>query len=212
MKQCFRSLVYLFVAFGFSVALASPKDDLFIAINRDDPGAVSKLLSQGVDPNTIDDKGRTSLGFALLNESNRAAEALLASPTLDVNQLNQAGETALMIAALRGNLDWVKRLLARGAEVNRDGWSALHYAASGPNTEVLALLLQQGANIEGRSPNGTTPLMMAARYGPEPSVDRLLSAKAEIRATNEHGLSAVDFARLGGRESLSTRLAKLMPR
>lgn len=212
MKSCLKYFVYSLVALWISFANANPKDDLFVAVNRDDAGAVSRLLAQGADPNTIDDKGRTSLGFALLNESHRAAEALLASPKLDVNQLNRAGETALMIAALRGNLDWVKRLLNRGAQVNHDGWSALHYAASGPSTEVLDLLLQKGANIEGRSPNGTTPLMMAARYGPESSVDRLLAAKAEIRATNEHGLGAVDFAKLGGRESLMQRLDKLMPR
>ena len=173
---------------------------------------MTKLLKQGFDPNTLDDKGRTGLGFALLNESMRAAEALAEDPRLDVNQLNTAGESALMIAALRGNLDWVKRLLARGAQVNHDGWSALHYAASGPNPEVLELLIRQGANIEGRSPNGTTPLMMAARYGSEPNVDRLLAAKAEIRASNEQGLTAVDFAKLGGRESLTKRLAQLMPR
>lgn len=212
MKFFLKCLVYSVVTLWFSMAGAATNDEMFIAVNRDDAGAVSRLLAQGADPNTIDDKGRTSLGFALLNESHRAAEALLASPRLDVNQLNRAGETALMIAALRGNLDWVRRLLARGAQVNHDGWSALHYAASGPNTEVLELLLQKGANIEGRSPNGTTPLMMASRYGPEASVDRLLAAKAEIRATNEHGLSAVDFARQGGRESLTQRLDKLMPR
>jgi uncharacterized protein len=212
MRVHFKFLIYLALAIGFSSSMAAPRDDMFRALNRDDPGAVTDLLKQGVDPNTIDDKGRTSLGFALLNESWRAANALMASTRLDVNQLNTAGESALMIAALRGNLEWVKRLLAQGAQVNHDGWSALHYAASGPNTEVLELLLKQGANVEGRSPNGTTPLMMASRYGPEANVDRLLAAKAEIRASNEQGLTAVDFARQGGRESLTARLGKLLPR
>lgn len=212
MRIDLKFLAYLFIVIWISSVSAAPRDDLFRALNRDDPGAVTELLKQGIDPNTLDEKGRTSLGFALLNESFRAADALMAAPRLEVNQLNQAGESALMIASLRGNLDWVKRLLARGAQVNHDGWSALHYAASGPNTEVLDLLLKQGANIEGRSPNGTTPLMMAARYGPEGNVDRLLAAKAEIRASNEQGLTAVDFARLGGRESLTARLGKLMPR
>ncbi|MBL8303517.1 MAG: ankyrin repeat domain-containing protein [Ideonella sp.] len=212
MTKHFKVALYLVLAIGFSSAFAGSRDDFFIALNRDDGGWVARLLKQGFDPNTLDDKGRTALGFALLNDSMRAAEALMESPTLDVNRLNTAGESALMIAALRGNLDWVKRLLARGAQVNHDGWSALHYAASGPNPEVVDLLIRQGANIEGRSPNGTTPLMMAARYGSEPNVDRLLAAKAEIRASNEQGLTAVDFARLGGREPLTKRLDQLMPR
>lgn len=212
MRKYFKYLTYLAVAVSISPSYAGSFDDFFIALNRDDKGAVTKLLRQGFDPNTLDDKGRTGLGFALLNESLQAAEALMESPTLDVNRLNAAGESPLMIAALRGQLEWCKRLIARGAQINHDGWSALHYAASGPNLAVLELLIEKGANLEGRSPNGTTPLMMAARYGSEPNVDRLLAAKAEIRATNEQGLSAVDFAKLGGRESLRKRLALLMPK
>ena len=212
MTKHFKFALYLAAVIGVSGAHAGAYEDFSIALHRDDKGAMTTLLERGFDPNTLDEKGRTGLGFALLNESLKAAEALMASPALNVNQLNSNGESALMIAALRGNLDWCKRLVARGAKVNHDGWSALHYAASGPNVEVIDYLLQQGANLEGRSPNGTTPLMMAARYGSEPNVDRLLAAKAEIRATNEQGLSAVDFARLGGREKLTQRLDKLMPK
>lgn len=212
MKYHFRFALYLLIATALFPVRAGAYDDFFVALNRDDGGAVTRLMQRGMDPNTLDPKGRTGLGFALLNDSLQAAEALLANPRLDVNQLNTNGETALMIAALRGNLDWVKRLVDRGAQINHDGWSALHYAASGPNPAVLNFLLQKGAHVEGRSPNGTTPLMMAARYGSEANVDRLLAARAEIRASNEHGLTAVDFARLGGRESLTARLDKLMPR
>ncbi len=212
MRTYFKYAIYLFAAATISCAHASPQEDLFIAVNRDDAGAVNRVLQAGADPNAQDDKGRTMLGFALLNESNKAAEALLASPKLDINKLNRVGESALMIAALRGNLDWAKRLVARGAQINHDGWSALHYAATGPNTELVDWLIGKGAHVEGRSTNGTTPLMMAARYGSEANVDRLLAAKAEIRASNEQGLTAVDFAKLGGREALTARLAKLMPR
>ncbi|GAP34711.1 ankyrin repeat domain-containing protein [Piscinibacter sakaiensis] len=192
-------------------ARADGVEDLLVAINRDDRGGVRRLLERGVDPNALDAKGRNGLSFALLNDSLAAAEVLLADPKVDVNRLNAAGESPLMIAALRGNLDWCKRLVARGAKVNHDGWSALHYAASGPNAAIVDWLIGLGANVEGRSPNGTTPLMMAARYGPEDAVDRLLAARAEIRATNEQDLNAVDFARLGGRESLMRRLARLLP-
>ena len=211
-KFHFKFAIYLFVMMALFPVQGNANDELFVALNRDDRGAVTRLLRRGVDPNTLDSKGRTGLGFALLNDSLQAAEALLASTKLDINQLNSNGETALMIAALRGNLAWVQRLVNRGAQINHDGWSALHYAASGPNPEVLNFLLEKGAHVEGRSPNGTTPLMMAARYGNEANVDRLLAARAEIRASNEHGLTAVDFARLGGRESLTARLDKLMPR
>lgn len=213
MNRFLKFLVYPLVALCFSMsAKADSRESFFIALNRDDSGAVERLLARGFDPNTMDDKGRTGLTFALLNDAMRSAEVLMASKATDLNRLNAAGESPLMIAALRGNLELCKRLVARGAQVNHDGWSALHYAASGPNVAVIDFLLQQGANLEGRSPNGTTPLMMAAGYGSEQAVDRLLAARAEIRATNEQGLSAVDFARRSGREALTKKLAALMPR
>lgn len=209
----FKFPIYLLAALAVSCAHAGSYEDFFTALNRDNPSAVSSLVERGFDPNTLDDKGRTPLGFALLNESWRAAEALMQAKALDVNKLSSVGESPLMIAALRGNLEWCKRLVARGAQVNHDGWSALHYAASGPNNlAVLDYLIGQGANVEARSPNGTTPLMMAARYGSEATVDRLLRARAEVRATNEQGLGVVDFARLSGRDFMVEKLERLMPR
>jgi hypothetical protein len=73
----------------------------------------------------------------------------------------------------------------------------------------VALLLDKGAPVDARSPNGTTPLMMAARYGAEPSVDLLLQRGADPKLKNDRQLSAADFARQGGREALAQRLERL---
>jgi ankyrin repeat protein len=75
---------------------------------------------------------------------------------------------------------------------------------------VVDLLLARGAAIEAPSPNGTTALMMAARYGPEDTVDLLLVRGASLSARNIQGLTVVDFARLGGRDKLASRLAALV--
>jgi ankyrin repeat protein len=71
---------------------------------------------------------------------------------------------------------------------------------------VVALLLERGAAIEARSPNGTTALMMAARYGNEQSVAVLLEHKADTQTRNDRGMNAADFARSVGREALAKRL------
>jgi len=112
----------------------------------------------------------------------------------------------VMMAALRGNLDWTKRLLERGARLNKPGWTPLHYAATGPEASVVAMLLERGAAIEATSPNGTTPLMMAARYGTEDAVNLLLARGAKLEAQNVQGLNAAEFARLAGRDRLAIRL------
>ena len=134
------------------------------------------------------------------------AAALLARRELKVDATNAADETPLMMAALRGNLEWTQRLLDRGAQVTRNGWTPLHYAASGPEPKLLTLLLDRGAAIDAPSPNRTTPLMMAARYGAPGAAELLLARGADVRARNELGLTAADFARQVGRDALAAKL------
>lgn len=206
----FRKAFYLFVFIGFSSAQAGSYEDFFIAIQRDHPDTVTSLLKQGFDPNTLDPKGRTGLMLALQQKSFLCAAALLEAPALQVDALNDAGESALMLTVLRGELEMSQKLLARGAKVQLPGWSPLHYAASGPSVQAVALLLDRGADVNAGSPNGSTALMMAARYGSEDSVDLLLARGADPKRRNERDLSAADFARLGGREKLTARLQALL--
>ena len=130
----------------------------------------------------------------------------MGQPALDVNAVNASGETPLMMAALRGDLDWARRLIERGAKVHQDGWSPLHYAATGPEPKIVVLLLDRGAPIDARSPNRSTPLMMAARYGAEANVDLLLARGADKRLRNDRDLDASEFAKLAGRDFLVSRL------
>jgi ankyrin repeat protein len=176
-------------------------------VNVDNAQGVTDLLARGFDPNSPSEQAQTALFLALRDGSPKVVAALLADPRTAIDAVNANGETPLMMAALRGQADWTVRLLERGAQLNRSGWTALHYAATGPGTAVVALLLGRGAALEAPSPNGTTPLMMAARYGPEETVDLLLARGASLNARNIQGLNAADFARLGGRDKLATRLA-----
>lgn len=208
----FKCVVYLIVGMWFSVANAGAYEDFFQAVNRDDGRTVRQLIERGFDPNSRDPKGQAALHLALRDESLAVAEALWASPALDVSALNATGESPLMMAALRGNLAWAQRLLERGARVHKDGWSPIHYAATGPEPKLVALLLDKGAAIDAESPNRSTPLMMASRYGAEASVDLLLARGADARRRNDLDLSAVDFARQAGRDFLVERLQKAATR
>lgn len=204
----FKSVFYLFVLFATLTVLAGSYEDFFVAVKRNDGGSVTELLQRGFDPNTPDPSGNIALVLALQAENFAVAEALMARPGLNINALNQSGESALMMAALRGNLAWCERLLARGASINKPGWTALHYAAAGPEPKVVKLLLDRGAVVDAESPDKTTPLMMAARYGPEEGVTLLLAHGADPKRTNARNMNAADFARGGGREWLAQRLSK----
>lgn len=212
-KYCFRFAIYLFVAIGISVSHAGAYEDFFQAVGRDDAGTVEALLQRGFDPNSRDEKGQTGLYLSQREGSLKVAALLLSHPQSRVDLANGAGETALMMAALRGNVDWVGRLLDKGAAIEgpaagaAPGWTPLHYAASAPDAKAVALLLARGARIDSRSPNGTTPLMMAAQYGNEESVKLLLKQGGDLRLRNDLGLDAAEFARRGGRDALAASLA-----
>lgn len=207
LRHC-RRVVCLLAATVSLYAHAGSYDDFFQAVALDNAAAVSALTRRGFDANSRDPNGQTGLFLALQGESFQVAEVLLKDPSLDVNALNQTEESALMIAALKGQASWVQRLIERGAQVNKRGWSPLHYAATGPEPAVVTLLLDRGAAIDAESPNRSTPLMMAAQYGNEANVDVLLARGADPRRKNDRGLDAADFARLAQREALAARLAQ----
>ena len=203
LRNMFRKLVYLFIIIGVCSVQAGSYEDFFSAVRNDNASVVKDLLERGFDPNTRDGKGQPGLTVAMQEQSLKVTRLLLGQPSVDVNALNQAGESALMIAALKGNVTSLGLLLERGARINQPGWSAIHYAATGPEPQAVRLLLDRGADVNAASPNGSTPLMMAAQYGAEASVNLLLERGADARLRNQRDLRAADFARLGGRESLT---------
>ena len=205
-----RKLLQLILLYGVStLSHAGAYEDFFRSIDIDDGRTLSRLLQRGFDPNTPDPQGQVGLFLALRGGSDQAVEILLGHPELKVDATNGSDETPLMMAALRGAIGPARRLLERGARLERPGWTPLHYAASGPSSPMVRLLLERGAPIDARSPNGTTPLMMAARYGDEGSVAVLLERGADASLRNQLELGAADFARAAGREALARRLESL---
>lgn len=189
---------------------AGAYEDFFVAILRDDDAAIAALLRRGFDPNTRDPKGQVGLTIALQNGSSKAFAALLASSQVNVEARNAQDESPLMMAALKGNLEAVKALLARDADVNKTGWTPLHYAASAGSRQhvaIIALLLENHAYIDATSPNGTTPLMMAAQYGSNEAVQLLLDEGADPTLKNQLGLTAADFALRVSRTESADKIA-----
>lgn len=169
-------------------------EDFFAAVKRDDAKIVSALIQRGFDPNTRDVAGEHPLMLALREPSPKVLAVLLDWPKIDVDARNRQDESPLMIAALKGMTDVARQLLDKGADVNKPGWTPLHYAATHGHLEIMNLLLEQHAYVDAESPNGTTPLMMAAMYGTPSAVKLLLESGADPLLKNQLGLSAIDFA------------------
>ncbi len=196
-------------------APAAKLRDWMRLIELDAARDVRRWLQEGQDPNAVGANGQAGLHWALMQQSAGAVAALLADPRTDVEALNVHGESPLMLAALRGRLDWVQKLVARGAQIDPEPgarrWRALHYAASGESAAVVAWLVEQGASIDALSPNGSSALMLAWGYGPVDAGLLLMARGASQALRNDSGLQAWDFAKRGGREDLAKR-AGLAPK
>jgi hypothetical protein len=190
--------------------------DFFQSIQSDDVRTVQSLLQRGFDPNTVNAAGVPGLVLALREPSLKVAELLIGWPETKVEIRNEKDESPLMLAALKGYFSLVKKLVERDADVNKPGWTALHYAASGGHVSVIEYLLDNSAYIDAESPNGTTPLMMAAMYGSPESVKALIQAGADLNVKNSVGLTALDFAvradRKNSKELIETGLQRLAAR
>jgi uncharacterized protein len=194
MRNWIKKSLYLFVLFGFSVANAGSYEDFFEAISRNDADAVAQLLQRGIDPNTPNPAGVPALMLALKLPTPAVAVALLARPDIHIEVRNAQDESPLMLAALAGELEICQTLIERDADVNKPGWAPLHYAATNSHIMVIRLLLDHHAYIDAASPNGSTPLMMAAMYGNASAVKLLLESGADPSLKNDLGLTAIDFA------------------
>lgn len=180
-------------------AAAGVYDDFFAGIRRDNPAMVQSALVRGFDVNTLGPEGEIGLSLAFFESAERVIPLLMQWPATDVNALNRKGESALMLAAWRGLTATAQTLVEKGADINKTGWTPLHYAASSGQVAMLGWLLENHAYIDAQSPNGTTPLMMAAMYGTQDAVELLLKQGADASLTNQQGLSALDFAERGER-------------
>jgi len=184
------------VPFPAAKAASPPDPTTFsIRVEQGDTDTVAGWLQSGLDPNFEGDRGGTGLMIAAW-DGNIAMMSLFVKHGADINRINGFKEQALMHAAWTGHLPAVSWLLDRGASVDGDPyeWSALHYAAFAGHDLIAKFLIQKGADVNARSNNGATPLMMAAHEGRDSMVKMLLDAGADRNIKNGLGENALTWA------------------
>ena len=97
-----------------------------------------------------------------------------------------AGFYDLLDAARANDTALAALLLAEGTEPNGgpsgfpDSYSPLQWAAYHGNTELIALLLDAGADTERRDFNGDRPMLWAARAGQARALSSLIAAGSPV--------------------------------
>ena len=188
-------IVVLLLCLGQAWAAVPDPITFSWTIERDDVSKVRAWLDEGLDPDY--QGGQLGSGLMIAAWHGRIdMMALFVERGANPRRANRNGEQPLQLAAWNGHQEAVKWLLEHGAALNRDGnqWGALHYAVFNGHQELAKYLIERGAEVNAPSPNGTTPLMLAAREGREELVRTLFEAGADPRSKNDWGDTALVMA------------------
>jgi len=181
---------------------------------------VKFLVKEGADYNVADKDGITPFMEAAAMGHVKVLEYLYSLQESDdsinseefVEIKSNSGVTALWLAASQGEVDCMKFLIKKGADVNvarNDGISAVMTASLNGYADAVKVLIDAGAKILGRDADGVTPLMNAAESG-ELEVVKVLVEKlksmeggtANLDAVSTTGYTALIIAAAQGRTSV----------
>jgi ankyrin repeat protein len=180
---------------------------------------VQRLVAAGADVNVEGGKYSTSpLYEAVTGRHKDIAEFLIANKA----NVKEDHRNLLYMVSSTGDADWVRLLVANGADVNAEGvcqtgppddmevapatgwfedshgWTAtpLAIASAWGHKSVVEALLDGGAGIDFKTKSGRTALMWASYYGQLGTVQTLLARGANLNIALEHTVSVsfIQFA------------------
>jgi len=115
-------------------------------------------------------------------------------------------------AAEEGNLQKVKNLLEKGADVNAEdseGVTVLMNAVFGRQIEIIEFLIERGADIHAKSSKGECTTLMCASYeGYKEIVELLIENGADVDAKEGYGRTALMWAEESGHTEIVEILRK----
>jgi ankyrin repeat protein len=175
---------------------------------------VAFLLSKGAQARCTDEDGETPLRAAFMAGQVRVMKMLLQHMGLQgLEERIEMEWTPLMEACGEGKVGLVREVVQHMEgqeleETDNRGRTALHWAALSGHDEVVAILLDKGAQTDIRDDDGTTPLMMAASRGHLGVVQLLVqhTGGQGLDATDHYGKTALHLAVEGGHEAVVTFL------
>ena len=177
---------------------------LHLAAVRDKPVMITALLEAGADLNTLDDSGGTALHAAAGSSAVRAPVAAAAAIVAlleagaDPNARDDSGHTALQLASAESAALMRTLLDAHAGRTVDDpnardafGYTALHAAARANSPELIAVLVDAGADLTAGDRAGDTALQVALYRGNPGAIAALAQAEADHESGAYQDFAAV---------------------
>jgi hypothetical protein len=170
--------------------------------------ARNRLLQLGI-PVTEDSFARCVL------EKKRETVSLFIQAGFSPDTMDPAGVPVLCLAARAGDREIFGALLKAGASVNLPahdrGCSAIIDCALGKHSAMLEDLLAAGADVNVKSKDGQSPLIISVGLNDEPTVELLLKAGAGADEPDSLGASARKYATLFNKPAMVALFEKYAP-
>ena len=186
--------------------------------------AVQFLLEMGVNIDDVDSNGRTALMLASKAGHKEIVEILLSAgangshqdqgqtavrtdtvslPHTDIDQ-----ESTILMAAKKDQTAVVNHYNCNPNKQDNNGLTALCFASQGCHSEVVQILLSEGADPNIQEEDGWTALMIADQNGHSEVVQILLNGGADPNFQKEDGTTALIYASQNGHSEVVLILLK----
>jgi ankyrin repeat protein len=129
-----------------------------------------------------------------------------------IDAFAEDGFTPLGLACYFGQSEVARYLVLKGADVNQpsnNGFNVypIHSAAAGNYTDIVRMLIDNGAQVNVKQQAGATPIHSAAQNGNLEMLILLLEHGAEVNTRMEGGKLAADLAREKGFDEIAKILS-----
>ncbi len=193
-------IISMFIEYGIDIDMQDKDGDtpLLIASKNGFIDIVKLLINHNADIDHQNKNGDTALTLASYRNHQEIVKLLLdakANPNIQAND----GSTALSFALQNNNKGLISLLIKSDAyklpklDKMNEMWDGI-CAQGNEATELVEVLIKNGADINFRSSNGNTPLITAANYGHLEIVEILIKNGAVLDCQNVVGLTALHIS------------------
>ena len=165
------------------------------------------LIAKGADVNTKDEEESTPLHYAASQGfAHEEIAELLIDKGADVNAKNNKGITPLDVAITRHWTHIADLLRKHGGKAGAE--DSIHVAARIGNIKAVREHLDDGADVNVRDEDESTPLHQAAFYGYVKTTELLVDKGADVNAQMDDGRTPLDIAIMRSARPIADLLRK----